>query len=141
VGSASTEVVAERFPDICLCSIGLAAEKSCHRDNHAVQAIATLRGLFLDESILDEMQAVNCSKAFEGQDLSSLDSARFYRARTHRTTVDKHGARAALAKSASVFGTVEPEIVAEDEQERGIRRKLQDVFGPIYVENHRLGTH
>jgi hypothetical protein len=46
-----------------------------------------------------------------------------------------------LAKSAAVFGAIEPEIVAEDEQERGIGRKLQDVLGPIYVENHRLGTH
>jgi hypothetical protein len=134
-------MVAERLSDIRLCSIGLVGEKSGHSDDHAVQAIATLRGLFLDESILDKVQVVNCSKAFEGHDLSSLDSACFDSARTHRTTVDKDRTRAALTKSTSVFGAVEPKIVAEDEQERGIRRKLQDVLGPIYVENHRPAAH
>src|SRR5206468_658816 len=88
------------------------------RQNHAAQAEAALRGLLVDEGLLNRMRSLDRAEAFERRDLRVGDRADGRHARSHGSPLDDDRARPALAESAAELRAAESEVVAEDVKKR-----------------------
>src|SRR2546425_4450772 len=96
MGPAATEVAGERLLDLAFGWIRLAVEERLGGHDHAVDAVAALHGLLLDESFLERVRFVRGAEPFERGDLLA-DSPRHRRgARPDRVAVQEDGARPAL---------------------------------------------
>src|SRR5207253_3118512 len=78
-------------------------------------------------------------EAFDGRDFLRADGAARREARTHGHAVDEHGARAALAFAAAVFGAGEREVVAQHAEERTRRIGIARARGAVDVEGGDVG--
>src|SRR5215467_12133371 len=102
MGPAATEVVGERVLDLRLGRFLVAGDKRRRLHDHAVDAVAALRRLLLDESALHRMRLLRRAEPFERHDLLLRRDLRQWRnAGTHCLAVDMHRAGAALTKPAA----------------------------------------
>ncbi|GAB0117258.1 hypothetical protein Acid7E03_13300 [Acidisoma sp. 7E03] len=74
------------------------------------------------------------AQPFERGNLPPLDKADRQAAGTRGLTVDQHGAGAALTQTAAVFGSVEGEIVAKNEEKGRRWVQRQPVVRAIDVQ-------
>src|SRR4029077_2646995 len=96
--------VRNRAVNVRIGWLRLILQKGCCRHDHAGLAVATLRHVVLEPSLLDRVQDSILRQPFDGGDLLPFRLAHGQRARTDRNTVDVHGARSALRNTAAVFG-------------------------------------
>src|SRR5690606_2928523 len=114
VGSAPADVVVERSPDFFFRGFAVLLEEGCRLHDHAVDTVAALHRLFLDEGGLDRMGVLRCTQTFEGGDFRGrIQRADADRARTGRTAVNQHRAGAALPHSATEPRALETKVVSE----------------------------
>src|SRR5271154_1103071 len=73
MGSAATEIVSEGLLDLIDGGMRLLPQQRCHLHDHAIDAIAALHGLFVDEGLLQRMRALGRAETFEGDDLARSD--------------------------------------------------------------------
>src|SRR5262245_28673443 len=136
VGPAAAEVVLERLPNV---SVGRARrpriEEGRRLHHHAVDAVAALRRLLVDERPLHRRGLPGCSQALQRDHLARAHPGDGERAGPHRFAVDQHGARAALGQPTAVLRTVQGEVVAEDVEERGVRLDIHLVGLPVDDES------
>src|SRR5262249_41352473 len=110
--SAATEIVGERVLDVGLGGLLVDGQEGRRFHHHAVDAVAALRGLRLDEGFLYRMRPLRRAEALERDDLLLRVDARQRRdAGAHGLAVDVNGAGAALAESAAEARPLEREIV------------------------------
>src|SRR5262249_34073695 len=89
--------------------------------DHAVDAVAALRRLLLDEGALHWVRPLRRAEAFERDYLLLCGDLRQRRdARAHGLAVDMHGAGAALTKPAAEARAMQREIVAERVEQRHV---------------------
>src|SRR5262249_1512935 len=69
VGPAAAEIVRERSLDIGVARLLVAGEECRRLHDHAVDAIATLRGLLVDEGLLHRVRLLRGAEPFERDDL------------------------------------------------------------------------
>ena len=123
-------LIAQRF---ALASVsegwGLRASSALVGHDHAVEAVAALRGLFADESLLHRIGMLARAEALERDDLAPGAAADRDHAGTCRHAVDDHAAGAAFAEPAAIFRSVQFQIVAQHIEQRGIRGGV-DVMDP-----------
>jgi hypothetical protein len=93
--------------DVGLGGVRLVAQQRRRGHDPAVQAIAALRRLLMDEGRLQRVRVFRRADAGEGDDLGGADLGDRQRAGALRRAVDMHGAGAALAQSAAEAGVVE----------------------------------
>src|SRR6185437_12030612 len=95
--AAAAEIVAQRLADLSFRWSRCAQQQRLRGHDHAVEAIAALRGLLADERVLHGIGMLARAEAFECYDVAAF--APFDRdhagARSH--AVDQHGAGSALA--------------------------------------------
>src|SRR5262249_14985017 len=96
---AAAEIVSERLVERRYARILVLREQRDGPDDHAVEAIAALRRLFVDEGLLHRRWLVGTAEALERHDLSRSDRREFDLAGKHRFAVQQHHAGAALAKA------------------------------------------
>src|SRR5262249_39524848 len=76
-----------------------------------------LGDLFIDPSLLERVQPAVRSKPFQGRNFALYRGHR-HDAGTNRRAIDEHGTGAALAKSAAKLGSLQPQIIAENIEQR-----------------------
>ena len=69
------------------------------------------------------MEPARPGHALDGLDAAALALEAEHEAREHRLAVDEHGAGAALAELAAVLGAGQPEVLAQDLEQRLVRRE------------------
>src|SRR6266513_175734 len=121
VGAAAAEVARHVLHDL-LARRGLRLREQC-RSGHdlARLAVAALRNLLGDPRLLQRMIALG-RQALDGGDFLALHRRDRRYARARRHAVDVHRACAALRDAAAELRAGEPELVADDPQQRGIGR-------------------
>src|ERR1700750_3174089 len=111
VRAASAQIVSKRLDDFGFGRTRRTIEQRPGAHDHAVQAIAALRGLLLDKGFLHGIRMVASAEALECEDLTSKRAIDRNDAGTRREAVDQDGAGAAFAEPAAIFRSVQFEIV------------------------------
>src|SRR5262245_7048319 len=127
IGPATAKIVSHRGFDLGQRRILALCDQGGSRHDLAALAIAALRDPDLHPGLLDRMRAVG-RQPLNGGDALANRGRRRQLARFHRLAVDMNGAGATARNAAPVFGAGEPDIVAQDPEERGLR-----------LDVHRLG--
>ena len=78
------------------CWLWRFVQKRLRAHNHAIHAIAALRGLLINEGLLQFGGLVQSAEPFKRGNVLAGDSANRRHARAHGLTIHKHGASAAL---------------------------------------------
>src|SRR5579859_1659528 len=125
IGAATADVAAHEIVDIGIAGIGLFFEQGHRGHDLSGLAIAALRNVFGDPSLLDAMQAVG-GQALDGGDFLSGDGGDGGLAGARGFAIDVHGAGAAQAGAAAKFRAGLVERVAQHPEQRHIRA---DVHG------------
>src|SRR6266567_9339856 len=111
MSAATAQIGGEAVAHLLLARLRNAVEQLLGAHDHAIDAIAALRRLLLDEGALQRMGFLGGAEAFDRGDVDFADRADRGHARAHRTPADEDRAGAALGKPAAELGAVEPEIV------------------------------
>src|SRR5215472_11981413 len=138
IRSAAANIALHGAPDFGLAGMWSLLQKSRTRHNHAGSAVATLHGIGLDKSFLHRMQAPVLRQAFNRRNGFSGHVDGASNTRADGRSIDQHGAGAALSFAASVFAAGEPQIVAQNPQQRAGGMNLEAVMFLIDDEFHAL---
>src|ERR1700756_1748991 len=73
--AAAAEIVAQRLQRLLLGGPWIDREQRLGSHDHAVEAVAALRGLLIDESLLHRIGLVACTEALERHDVAAFAAA------------------------------------------------------------------
>src|SRR5207302_1752803 len=113
IPAAPANIPVQRFDDLRRVRSRVALEQRYGRQDHSGHAVAALHGAFLDEGFLDRMQFPVLRQSFDGLDFAPSDLRNLCLAGSDRTAIEQHGAGAALAFAAAVFGSREIQVFAQ----------------------------
>jgi hypothetical protein len=108
VCAASAQVRLHVRTDFVIARIGILLQQRLRAHDHSSNAIATLRCLFVNESLLNCGWFLSAAETFDRQDFAAIERCNRQKTGEHREAVDHDGARATLAHAASELGGVEP---------------------------------
>src|SRR5262245_42583001 len=111
-GAAATDV-GDGIVDVGISGLGFLLQQRRHGHDHAALAVAALRHIVIDPSLLHLVQHGVLGQAFDGGDGLAFHGADRQRARPHGLAVDMHGAGAALGDTAAVFGPGQANVVPD----------------------------
>src|SRR5207245_2192976 len=114
VGAAAAEVARERRADLTLSRARRLLQQRRRGHDHAVDAVAALDRLFLDEGLLERMGFLDRAESLERRDGTADRSRHRGDAGADGVTVQVDGAGAALREAATEARAVELELVAQD---------------------------
>lgn len=114
--SAAAQVARKGLTDFDFARVGVGLKKrySCH--DHAVQAVPALRGLRLDERLLNRMGLAVFGESLESCNRSPIEFDRRDNTRSRGAMIDQYGTGAALTQSAAIPRSVQIQIIAQDLQ-------------------------
>src|SRR5258708_2852777 len=118
VGATAAQVVGQRGADLGLGGMRLRREQGRRLHDHAVDAVAALCSLLLDERLLQRVRLLGRTQALERDHLLPLCCRRRVHTGADRLAVEVHGAGPALRETATETGAVQPQIVAQHVQKR-----------------------
>src|SRR5690606_10243935 len=101
MGAAAAQVELELVADLLLGGMRIAIEQGLERHDHAVQTIAALRALLVDEGLLDGSEPLEGAQAFERGDFVPRHALDGYDTGPGRHAVDQHRTGAAFAQAAA----------------------------------------
>src|SRR5437868_131058 len=99
--AAAAEIVAQRRERLPLGWLWIDREQRLGGHDHAVEAVAALRGLLVDEGLLHDIRLIACAEAFERHDVASGAAADRNHARERSHAVDQDRAGAAFTQAAT----------------------------------------
>src|SRR5690242_12874396 len=114
MSAAAAQVAGQRVTYRVFAGPRVLVEKGLGCHDHAVDAVAALRRLCVDERLLDPVRPLSGPESFERRHLFAAHGGQRGDARADRLAVDDHRARAALAEPAAEAGAFEIKIVAQD---------------------------
>ena len=121
VRAAFAQIAGECLLDLLFSrSFGRRKERGRLHD-HAVDAVAALRGLFINERLLQWVRLIRSTEAFERDDFGAGHGGNRHHATTQCFAVVVDRARATLCESASEMKPVQTELVAQRVQQRHVR--------------------
>jgi hypothetical protein len=94
--------------DFIIARIGILLQQRLRAHDHSSNAVATLRRLFVNESLLNRGWFLRAAETFDRQNLAASERCNRQKTGEYRTTVDHHCARATLAHAASELSGIEP---------------------------------
>src|SRR5215510_4127612 len=112
----------------------IALEQVGRRNDHAVGAVAALRGLLVDEGLLQWMQLVEGAEPLQRGDLVLAELRDRHHAGAHGRAVDEHRAGPALRQAAAELGAVKLEIIAQHVEQRGVRLGVDRAGRPVDLQ-------
>ena len=134
VRSAAAKVMPQRLADVLLGRIRPVHDQCGDGDDHAVETIAALGGILIDERTLDGMQTMIVRQTLQGGDSASSDGRKRGNTGANRASVHQNGAGAAFAKPTAEFGAVQSKVVAQHVDQRGVRGALDRAHGTIHAD-------
>src|SRR5437763_669547 len=140
VRAAAAEVAVQGGCNLRVARVLLAPEERDGRDDDAVDAIAALDRLLVDERLLDRMQSSGVGPAdpFDGRDVVTGCRPQRRIARRHGIPVEENVARATLAGAAAESRSLELQVVAKNIKKRRVRLGLDLVVAAVNTELERL---
>src|SRR5687767_6758451 len=90
VRAAAAQVGCERLPDLILTRVPVRCEQRGGLHDHAVDAVAALHRLLLDEGLLQRVRPLRGAQPFERDDLLAGGGRDRHAARAHGPAVDVH---------------------------------------------------
>jgi hypothetical protein len=90
--------------------------------DHAIDAVSTLGGLLIDESLLQFVRLAVLQKSCQRGDRPVNSCLRLRHTGSDGFSVDQHGAGTTLGPPAAEFQAILVEVVGENEQQRGLCR-------------------
>ena len=134
--AAAAEIARQRFSDLAVRRFGIFIQQGFARHDHAVDAVAALRRLFIDEGLLNLVHFLGRAQAFQRGDRFILHSA--HRGDTGADGVALHDDRtgAALSEPAAKLGAVQPEIVTQGVEQRHIGLGVHRLIFAIHAERY-----
>ena len=124
VAGAAAEVAGEALLDLGAGRVRREGEQRLRGDELARDAEAALRGAGVEERLLERMEPIAGRQPLDGADGRAVRLDREHQARIDAHAVDHDGAGAAFADEAALLRAGQPEIVAQDLEERVVRRDL-----------------
>ena len=118
MAATPAQVVRQRRPHLGLGGLRCAPQQGHGGDDHAVQAVATLRSLGLDKRLLHRMQRRSAAQSFQRRHLATRHTRQRQRTGPRRPAVDQHHAGAAFPQAATVLGAVQAQVVAQHREQR-----------------------
>src|SRR5215468_4888707 len=118
VTGAAAEIAGQRHPHLVTARGGIVLEERLRGEENARGAVAALGGAELGEGLLEGMEPGPAGHALDRRDRLTLRLDGERQTRQRGLAVDEHGAGAALAQLAAVLGAREPEILAQDLEQR-----------------------
>src|SRR5580693_2082396 len=140
VSAAPAQIIPERFARLGFGRMSIDLQQRFGRHDHAVEAIAALRGLRVNESLLHGIGMFARAKTFEGYDVAPGATIDRNDARARGLAVDQHRAGAAFAQAAAELRPVQFEIVAQHMEKRGIGSR-SDIADPAIDVKADRGCH
>ena len=119
VRAAAANITVQRLLDVRDGRMRIFVQQGFRAHDHAVHAVAALRGLLLNERGLQRVRMGDAAQAFESGDVSFLRGGNREDAGAHGVAFHQHGARAACAEAAAEARPVQLRVVAQDIQQRG----------------------
>lgn len=141
IGSTAAKVAVHGGVDFEVGGLGVFGEERGGGHDLPGLTVAALGNIHFHPSFLQGMRGV-CGKAFDGGDVSVRSGGQRGGTGALRLAVDVNGAGAALADTATVFGAVEIENVAQHPKERGIGGRVDGGKPSINCKfgGHSFGT-
>src|SRR5215470_14005552 len=136
VRAAAAEVSGQRLLDLVVRRSGVGVEQRFGGHDHAVDAIAALKRLFIDESFLQRMKLLCRSESFQSRHRAIANGLNFGHAGTDGFTVHDDRTSAALSEAATEFRPVQLEIVAQNVKQRSVGIDFDDLFFAVYRERN-----
>src|SRR5437764_14443464 len=121
VGSAAAQVAIHRLGNLLIAWMGRLRQQRCCRHDLSSLAIATLRNLFGNPGLLQDMQAVG-SQSFNGGNAFPSDLRDRSGARPYGRALHVYRARSAKAGTTAEFRSCEFQCVAQHPKQWGFRR-------------------
>ena len=112
MGAAAAKVDGQGVANVWVGRRRVVVEKTGGGDDHAGDAIATLRGLLIEKGVLQRVEFVVAAQPFEGDDLIADRVTDGQGAGRYRFPIHQYFARPALRETAAEFRRVEVEVVA-----------------------------
>src|SRR5689334_14801310 len=141
MGAASAQIVAERLGDLGLARARRAFEQRLCGHDHTVEAVTALRGLFGDEGILHRVGMLARAEALESDDVAADAALDRYHAGACGHIIDQHRTGPAFAQAATVFRSIQSEIVAQHVEQRGIGSGADLVTPAVDGQSYRRLRH
>ncbi len=94
-------------------------ESGFGRKDYSVKAEAALRSTFVDKCLLKRVRLLRRAEPLEGGDFVLPDCVHRRHTRTYGAATYDDGACSTLRQTAPELRTMQPKLVAENEQERG----------------------
>src|SRR3977135_29253 len=127
--AASAQIMAQGFEHVGLGRMRGAHQQRLGAHDHAVETVATLRGLFPDEGVLHRIGMIACAKTLERHNVALDAAADRDNAGPRHDAVNEYGTGPAFAEPAAVFRSVQFKIVAQHVEQRGLGVSV-DVVDP-----------
>jgi hypothetical protein len=121
VGAAAADISLQGLHDFRFAGTGIFLQQRDAADDHSGSAIGALERTLVEKSLLHGMKLAVLFEAFDGEDGFSFGITDRKLAGTARRAIQENGASAALAFTATVFGSGKAKLFAQ--------RKKQGCFG------------
>src|ERR1700733_13585372 len=121
VREAAAKDARHSFLDFFFRGLWILIEKNLGRENDAAQAITTLRGLLIDERLLNGVRFLGGAQAFDSDDLGALHRSHFSSTGANRLSLNHYRAGSALSEAAAEFRAAQAEVVAQHVEQRSCR--------------------
>src|SRR6266702_5671320 len=118
VGPAFAQVSCKRLPDLVFSRSLCCCEECGGLHDHAIDAVAALSCLFVDECLLNRMRLLGRTETLQGHDLGVGHGRDRHDAASQRLAVIVHRAGAALCQAATEMHAVQAKLVAQCVQQR-----------------------
>jgi hypothetical protein len=114
VGPAATDIAFHGTDDFSLGRLAILEQQACTGHDHSRNAVAALHRASLQKSLLEWMETAILFEPLDRSDSFAGNVGGASLARSYRLAVDQNGAGSALALAASILGSRELEIVAQN---------------------------
>lgn len=128
--AAAAQIVIERTSNLVARRCRIAVEQRLGRDQDAAETIAALARLLLKKGLLQRMRLVRRAKAFDGRDAAAGDACDRAPAGFHRRAINQNKAAAALLKATAETRADQPELIAQDIEQRHVVVRHDNIDGP-----------
>src|SRR5262245_22384279 len=137
VPGAATEVPGERRADRVPVRSARRVEESLRGEDDPRRAVPALRGSELCEGLLERMKTAALREALDGDDLRVLTLHRQRETRQNGQAVHEDGAGPALPQLAAVLGPWQPQVFAQNLEERPVSGGGDVVALTVHAQGHQ----
>ena len=134
VRAAPAQVAVQRGAYLALARIIVGGQQRSGADHHAGDAVTALCGLPVDDRPRDGMRPLGCAQSLYRRYVPVRNRPHRRVARIGGLAVDQHEARAAQAETTTETGALQPEMIPQHVQQRGVLFGA-DLFAPT-VHQH-----